>query len=159
MPDDNLSPAQRGAKAKGHRICKDCIAEGVPTYRNAPHRGPRCKTHWQKYRKATKEATHASYVQRQYGLRDTDYGLLYEAQGGVCAICLRATGATRKLSVDHDHKCCAGSQSCGYCVRGLLCRPCNDMLGHARDQWSFFARAIRYLNSPPAHAALGRKRS
>ncbi len=145
------------AQAEGKRICKDCVREGVETYRPAPHRGPRCATHWRKYRKGAKQAAHATYVQRQYGLDEGDYGKLYEAQNGVCAICQRANGATRKLSVDHDHKCCSGGVSCGYCVRGLLCRPCNDMLGHARDSWEFFARAIRYLQKPPATDAL-RKR-
>lgn len=29
------------------------------------------------------------------------------------------------LYVDHDHSCCPGSITCGKCVRGILCRPCN----------------------------------
>jgi hypothetical protein len=46
------------------------------------------------------------------------------------------------LSVDHDHKT--------LLVRGLLCRPCNDLLGHARDDPEFFTRAKVYLEKPPA---------
>jgi hypothetical protein len=139
------------------RQCKDCKAEGVTTGRPAPYQGPRCKSHYNQYRKRAKEARHAAYVARTYSLDDGEYNTLYEGQGGVCAICGRATGRTRKLSVDHDHKCCSGGVSCGYCVRGLLCRPCNDMLGHARDDWRFFARAIRYLLRPPAEAILGKR--
>jgi hypothetical protein len=34
-------------------------------------------------------------------------------------------------------------------VRGLLCRPCNTLLGHARDKVSFFYRTLDYLAKPP----------
>jgi len=72
-----------------------------------------------------------------YGLGAGDYERLWAAQGGVCALCLRATGRTRRLSVDHDHL--TGQ------VRGLLCRPCNNVLGHARDDADFFLRCLTYL--------------
>ena len=159
--EDNASYHQEKAKAAGVKVCKDCIADfAITSVRPAPHPGPRCKTHWLRRRKETRAKAHASHVQKTYGLGEHDYGKLYEAQGGVCAICQRATGATRKLSVDHDHSCCSGGVSCGYCVRGLLCRPCNDMLGHARDSWEFFARAIRYLNGKrAAETVLGKVRT
>jgi hypothetical protein len=157
--------------------CKDCVAEwketatpeallmgyeaAVPFSRRrlAPDPGPRCATHWRAVKRARKQARHGNYVQKTYGLGEHDYGTLYEAQNGTCFICQRANGATRKLSVDHDHKCCSGPTSCGACVRGLLCRPCNDLLGHCRDDWHMLARAIRYLQNPPAPAALRAARS
>jgi hypothetical protein len=89
-----------------------------------------------------KEAAHNAMVQKVYGLGPGDYERLYALQGGTCAICKRATGKTRRLSVDHDHK--TGK------VRGLLCRPCNSMLGHARDEREMFKRAYMYLTNPPA---------
>lgn len=159
------------------RVCKDCKAEweavatpealllgyaaAVPASkrRAAPHSGPRCATHDREVRRARKAARHGNYVQKQYGLGEYDYGYMYEAQNGTCAICERATGATRRLSVDHDHKCCNGPVSCGACVRGLLCRPCNDLLGHCRDDWRMLARAIRYLQNPPGAAVIRKRRS
>jgi hypothetical protein len=85
---------------------------------------------------------HRARIAKVYGIQPDDYDRLYAAQGGRCAICRRATGKTRRLSVDHDHA--SGK------VRGLLCRPCNDLLGHARDDVDFFERAITYLLDPPA---------
>jgi hypothetical protein len=157
--------------------CKDCVAEwketatpealllgyevAVPFSRRrlAPDPGPRCATHWRAEKRRRKAARHGGYVQKTYGLGEHDYGTLYEAQNGTCFICQRANGATRRLSVDHDHKCCNGPTSCGACVRGLLCRPCNDLLGHCRDDWQMLARAIRYLQNPPAPAILRAARS
>lgn len=121
------------------KVCKDC----PPTSkRPAPYQGPRCATHWREEQKRRKAVAHETYAQRTYGLGPGDYARLYELQGGRCAICRRATGATRRLSIDHDH---ATEE-----VRGLLCRPCNDLLGHARDELDFFKRAYRYLKFPPA---------
>ncbi len=77
------------------------------------------------------------------------YQTLYSYQGGTCAVCRRATGKSKKLSVDHDHACCDGPVSCGKCCRGLLCGICNKMLGAARDSVDFFQRAIDYLEHPP----------
>lgn len=125
--------------------CVDCVAEGVTTVRPTPHggpRSPRCVTHQRARNKAASATAHASRIQRTYGITGADYDRLKEAQGGVCAICQRATGATRRLSVDHDHKTGV--------VRGILCRPCNSMIGDARDRPEFFDRAAQYLRTPPA---------
>lgn len=140
------------------KICKDCAPSAGSLPRPAPNPGPRCATHWRQFKREQKAKRHEAYVSKTYSLEQREYEKLYEGQDGTCAICKRATGATRKLSVDHDHKCCSGSISCGFCVRGLLCRPCNDLLGHARDDWNFFARAIRYILCPPAVGILGKKR-
>jgi len=86
----------------------------------------------------------------RYGLTPEQYWALYEAQGGVCYICERATGKVRRLAVDHDHQT-------GY-VRGLLCKPCNSILAHARDDVQFLQRAVWYLSYPPAHKVIGKVR-
>lgn len=129
------------------RACKDCPPGGV---RAAPHPGPRCASHHRARRKATSASSHERRVQKVYGLAPGQYDTLYRFQGGRCAICQRATGKARRLAVDHDHSCCPGPTSCGRCVRGLLCSPCNkDIIGRLDLQG--LSRAYWYLREPPAH--------
>jgi len=110
--------------------------------------GPRCATCHRARRKATREAAHGLRILKTYGITSEQYWALYEAQGGVCFICRRATGKVRKLAVDHDH-------ATGY-VRGLTCKVCNSMLAHARDNIVMFELAIQYLHSPPAFDVIGK---
>jgi recombination endonuclease VII len=71
-----------------------------------------------------------SWLKTQYGITPEAYDAILKAQGGTCALCpsTESTGG-RKLAVDHDHNCCPGKKTCGKCVRGLLCTPCNRNLG------------------------------
>lgn len=131
-------------------LCVDCRAEGVTTWRSARHPGPRCYTHWHIELRRRRMAAAGRRVENVYGITPEQYDTIKAVQGGRCAICQKATGESKRLAVDHDHTCCPGSTSCGRCVRGLLCGPCNDLLGHAHDDPAFFYRAIDYLRSWPS---------
>jgi hypothetical protein len=145
-------------------ICIDCIAEGVPTRRpvadkkGKPYggpRSPRCVTHVRARKRASRNAAHAKYVLATYGITGEQYWALYEAQGGRCALCQRATGAAKRLAVDHDHACCPEIPACGRCVRGLCCKSCNrDVFGHLRDSVAAFQRGAVYLVTPPSWAVI-----
>jgi hypothetical protein len=126
------------------RKCKDCDGGARP----APHPGPRCATHHREAKKASRRLAHGRWILKTYGITSEQYEALYEAQGGVCYICVRATGKTRKLAVDHDH-------ATGY-VRGLLCKPCNSVLAHFRDDANAAIRLITYLDHPPAFDMIGK---
>lgn len=110
--------------------------------RPAPHPGPRCTTHHRLVVRARAERSHDLTVQKTYGLGPGQYRQLLVAQGGKCWICQRANGKTKRLAVDHDHA--SGK------VRGILCGPCNQLLGHVRDDPETLLRAARYLIDPPA---------
>lgn len=62
-----------------------------------------------------------------------------------CEICGRAL-ADSQINVDHDHSCCPGQQTCGLCLRGLLCRSCNRGLGSFGDSIELVEGALRYLS-------------
>jgi hypothetical protein len=142
--------------------CKECPPGG--TRRPAPHPGPRCATHHRARRAATRKAAGDRRRTLVYNISPEFYAALLFVQGGACAICQRARGVSKSLSVDHDHACCDGPTSCGNCVRGLLCSTCNKMLGHLRDDPEAFDRAVTYLRYwpsklPSVRSAAGAARS
>lgn len=97
-------------------------------------------------------------VVRTYGITSEQYQTLYEAQGGVCGICRVARGTVKRLAVDHDHQKARDECDhdpkfgCPNCVRGLLCGPCNQMIG--RLPAGALQRAIDYHENPPARQVL-----
>lgn len=71
---------------------------------------------------------------RRYGMAPGEWDARYEAQGGACYLCGDPLPADRsKVATDHDHSCCPGTGSCGACVRGLACVPCNTLIARASD--------------------------
>lgn len=122
--------------------------------RPAPHPGPRCATHHRERKKLTKTVSRDAYLQRTYGISQEEYDEIKAHQKGKCWICQRATGATKNLAVDHDHKHCSGKNGCRDCVRGLLCSTDNQLLGHLRDDVEAVRRILEYLENPPAQEVL-----
>lgn len=142
-------------------VCKDCWARytlaldidpagtAKPRWRPAPHPGPRCVTDHRRVTKERKVRAHGQRTEANFGISAELYWALYEFQGGKCAILrCRATGKTKALAVDHDHKCCPGRTSCGKCVRGLLCGPHNEMFGRNGDDPEVFQDMAGYLKLP-----------
>lgn len=88
------------------------------------------------------------HLKRCYHITFEDYNRILAEQGGVCAIC-RTKPPEKRLAVDHDHRCCPKrgqvNRSCGKCVRGLLCTPCNVSLGALKNDPTIFRLAIEYI--------------
>ena len=88
---------------------------------------------------------------RRYGLTQEIFDDMLASQNGACALCgSPAPGAIGNFRIDHDHSCCPGANSCGRCVRGLLCHLCNIALGNMRDNPETLRKAAEYLEN---HAA------
>jgi hypothetical protein len=96
-------------------------------------------------------ADRKSYLKRNYGITLQEYDAMFEAQGGMCAICGEPRPEERTLHVDHDHE--TGE------IRGLLCFRCNNALGDLRDDYELFQRAADYLDRDEAVSALARSRA
>lgn len=111
-----------------------------------PRRGARCRRCLAEQRKDRNREVGDQWARmlwQRYKLTPEQYNEMLEAQGGVCAIC--GCEPTVRLSVDHDHRCCAGVGSCGQCIRGLVCRPCNTAIALLQDEVEIVEAASEYL--------------
>lgn len=59
----------------------------------------------------------------RYGITVQEYE---ELISDGCFVC----GTNENLCIDHDHECCSGKETCGDCIRGVLCW--NHNLGEAK---------------------------
>lgn len=105
-------------KKKGPGLCKSCYKQS-DAYRTGLEK----------------------YYTDAYGITLDDYKSLLESQNGCCAICRKKPGR-RRLAVDHDHERVGKRES----VRGLLCRPCNEYLGHIADNPETGTLIYEYLS-------------
>lgn len=80
---------------------------------------------------------------RRHGLTLERFRELEAQQEGLCPICKNPLDAS--AAVDHDHSHCPGQFGCAVCVRGLLHRGCNVMLGIVNEDIATLRRAIEYL--------------
>lgn len=114
-------------------VCRYCGIHQLPTSFQLNNKGTgrgricnRCRSYSSKYKITVHQ-----------------YNQLVERQSSSCAVCRTVTG---KLQVDHDHECCPGKNTtCGKCIRGLLCGPCNQSLGLVADNKVILTSMIQYL--------------
>lgn len=122
---------------RGYKECGSCgewLRES--SFYEAKHTSDKLQPH-------CKECYRDRNLKRRFKISLREYNQLLESQGGVCAIC--KSPDSRNLAVDHDHSCCPGNNSCGQCVRGLLCSECNTGLGRFKDNVDLMRIAITYL--------------
>lgn len=119
--------------------CRACQTERVRRWRAANRERHRENT--RAYERRRPEVGWASAIKSRYGVTAEQFQAMESAQGGVCAIC-RAPPQRGRLNIDHCH----GTGR----VRGLLCGPCNRMLGLAKDRPEVLAAAVAYLNPDAA---------
>lgn len=81
---------------------------------------------------------------KNYRLPSSAYKAMVEAQEGLCALCRRPPG-NKALHVDHNHKCCPVTPTCGTCNRMLLCTSCNLGLGYLQDSPDLLEAAAAYI--------------
>lgn len=134
---NETKPLEQFPKAGAGRYrprCKICYNTYQAVQRNKPERKAKIQRSW-------KEASARYYsterrrnkTLRQYGLDESKYNEMYDAQNGKCAICEE----NLRLVVDHCHE--SGK------IRGLLCNQCNIGLGVFQDNVDRLEAAVLYL--------------
>lgn len=125
------------ARGRPKSHCKVCTVASTKawTTRNPNYERER----YQKIKPETRER----HLVRKYGITLDAYNAMLAAQNGECAIC-HTTPDTQRYGVFHVDHCHTTGQ-----VRGLLCRGCNHVLGHLKDDPDALRSAIAYLASPP----------
>jgi len=126
----------------GTKVCPKCGIEKDRATEYAPGRHGYCracaiqwKIKWAKEnpdkRKKWRKAEH---YRDRYGLEMADHDALMAMQEGRCALCKKDP---HRLVVDHDHKTGV--------VRGLLCDPCNQFVGHLENKMGLLDAALAYI--------------
>lgn len=115
------------------RNCVKCEESFTPTIASQKYCSGRC---WVSVSRKRKDQLHRVTVPK------VQYEVLFELQGGRCAICNTPSGSNNrgdKLSVDHCHT--------SHQIRGLLCHKCNTALGLFKDDEDRLRAALSYLQT------------
>ena len=122
---------KRGGKPKTRRdgTCSKCN-----TQLNKNLRCPACNSNRKKNENLV----------RKYGITLEQWTKILTEQGNSCKICYRDS---KRFVVDHDHTCCPGRNTCGNCIRGIICENCNRALGLVSDSTTILNNMIRYLEN------------
>lgn len=138
------------------KTCKACntekpLSEFGPHKSTADKHATNCRPCDSKrqvaHQKKNAEKYKAQWVRRgilRHNITLEKYQELLDSHDGGCWIC-GATSEDKRLAIDHDHSCCPGAYSCGKCVRGLLCHPCNLSIGHFDKNGIDFTLVSKYL--------------
>lgn len=80
------------------------------------------------------------HLKKKYGMTLDEYNLLFLKQEGKCAICEKHQSTIKNsLCVDHNH--ITGE------IRGLICQPCNLIVGLCNERIEVLLNTIEYINS------------
>lgn len=143
-------------KSQNSKICPECNRnKGVHLYYKQKARidglSKLCK-HCTKQGAGYKKGLDTKY-KREFEITLDEYTQLLEDQDGVCYICRKPPRSVR-LAVDHDHEYEKLLRFRGdpsprrHSVRGLICRKCNEYLGHIDDSYSVALHMREYLRRP-----------
>lgn len=104
----------------------------------------------------TQTMTPHNKVCSRHRMRASQYGISHQEmidlfRGTSCMAC----GKKSALAIHHDHNCCDSKSSCGDCVVGILCTPCNKAAGACGDDSSRLRKLADVLESGSWRARQG----
>lgn len=145
-PLDGFYPSSSRPSGRSYH-CRECNSIKTREWRekNAEKNRARILKWKRENPRRWNEIRNRAHYKTHYGMTLEGYGLLFEQQGGQCAICgtdnpginPRTKRRMVAFCVDHDHKTGA--------IRGLLCLGCNLALGHVECNRAFLDGAGAYL--------------
>lgn len=146
---EQLHPGMPFEKRKTARGCKHCILEtqrirraGLEPPTVCQHCGVSFPAGGNRIYCTDCAPTRADWERiKKYGIDRFQFDAMYFEQDGECAIC----HVNEATDVDHDHRCCPGTATCGRCVRALLCRSCNTGIGKLNDSPELLREAANYI--------------
>lgn len=136
--------AEYAANAASRREAKRIWREENPDKSNSQARA---------YRERNKHRVRA----KKYGLSEEALLAMLTAQEFKCANLACAVDISEDYRVDHDHVCCPYGESCGTCVRGLLCHHCNSGAGMLKDDPVRLRALADYLEAANAKLSVRSK--
>lgn len=93
----------------------------------------------QRWREKYPDQQRYSHMKSNYGLLKEEFLNIIKEQCGLCPICGKELDLLSKRGIHIDHVHDTGK------VRGILCKNCNLLLGHAYEKISTLQSAIAYL--------------
>lgn len=102
--------------------------------------GLRLRVEAREHYAANSESLNASRRNKRYGITQEVFDAMLCQQFGKCLICeVTLSGETKNTTPHVDH--CHSTKK----NRGILCSPCNLMLGNSKDSPAILRRAAEYL--------------
>jgi hypothetical protein len=95
--------------------------------------------HTDKYKAQVKN----THLKRTYGITLEEFNILLHNQNNSCKICNTIFNDETTPCVDHCHD----TEN----IRGIVCHPCNKLLGFAKDDIRILKNAIKYLEINPSN--------
>jgi hypothetical protein len=144
-------PVHRGAKGGHHPWCFECKRAKDREY-SAVYRERHPEQHRRSARRYARKPearsrSGAAHLLLKYGLTREAFAAKLAAQGGKCPLCPPDAPEPSSWDVDHDHGCCSSTQTCGGCLRDILCRQHNMALGGFDDDPVQLRAAADYIES------------
>lgn len=133
----------KSAKGTIYKRCATCRHK-----RDRERMTPERRAMVKKWVRETAYDTHRNR-KRSFKMSPSEYEAMFASQDSKCAACGSGDFSGHRNGVphiDHDSSCCpTGSETCGKCVRGILCWRCNLALGMVKDEIARLEGLIAYL--------------
>jgi hypothetical protein len=81
----------------------------------------------------------------RYGITQDQYDTLLAEQNNSCAVCEVPFSDVVKPRIDHDRNCCPTANTCGQCLRGILCPECTSFARYIETRFDIIEDMFKYL--------------